>query len=139
VLQTNLDDINSEILGQVMERALKEGALDAFHTPVYMKKNRPGVLFTLLCASSDADKFSELILRETSAFGVRRSEADRRKLRRESKSVKTPFGDVAVKIGKLDGVTVQVSPEYESCRKLAEQTGKPLKAVYDAALRAATF
>jgi pyridinium-3,5-bisthiocarboxylic acid mononucleotide nickel chelatase len=93
----------------------------------------------LLCASSDADKFSELILRETSAFGVRRSEADRRKLRRESKSVKTPFGDVAVKIGKLDGVTVQVSPEYESCRKLAEQTGKPLKAVYDAALRAATF
>lgn len=137
VLQTNLDDINSEILGQVMERALMEGALDVFHTPVYMKKNRPGVLFTLLCASPEADKFSELILRETSAFGVRRYETERRKLKREIKSVKTPYGEVAVKIGKLDGSVIQVSPEYESCRKLAEQSGIPLKAVYDAALRTA--
>jgi pyridinium-3,5-bisthiocarboxylic acid mononucleotide nickel chelatase len=137
VLQTNLDDINAEILGRVVDLAIAEGALDVFHTPIYMKKNRPGVLFTVLCAASDADKFSELILRETSAFGVRRHTAERRKLQREFRSVKTSFGGVAVKIGKLDGKIVQVSPEYESCRKLAEQSGAPLKAIYEAALRAA--
>ncbi len=72
VLETNLDDINAEILGSFVEQALAAGALDVFHTPIQMKKNRPGVLLTVLCAEADADKFSELILRETSAFGVRR-------------------------------------------------------------------
>ena len=136
VLQTNLDDMNAEILGRIVDLALKEGALDVFHTPIYMKKNRPGVLFTLLCSSTDADKFSEMILRETSAFGVRRHLAERRKLQREFRSVKTPLGDVAVKLGKLDGAIVQIAPEYESCRKLAEQSGAPLKSIYEAAVRA---
>jgi pyridinium-3,5-bisthiocarboxylic acid mononucleotide nickel chelatase len=136
VLETNLDDINAEILGQLMEKALAAGALDVFHTAIQMKKSRPGVLLTVLCAESDADKFSELLLRETSAFGVRRSLAERRKLRREFISVPTPHGPVAVKIGKLDGRVLQAAPEYEACRKLAEQAGIPLKEVYAAALRA---
>src|SRR5262249_38815637 len=97
VLETNLDDINAEILGSFVETALTAGALDVFYTPIQMKKNRPGVLLTVLCAATDADKFSELILRETSAFGVRRHIAERRKLKRELKSVKTPFGEVVVK------------------------------------------
>jgi len=136
VLETNLDDISAEILGNFVERALAAGALDVFHTPVQMKKNRPGVLLTVLCAQSDADKFSEMMLRETSAFGVRRHPAERRKLHREFTTVKTPFGEVTVKIGKLDGKIVQAAPEFESCRKVAEAAKVSVKEVYEAALRA---
>ena len=136
VLQTNLDDANAEILGSFVEKALAQGALDVFHTPIQMKKNRPGVLLSLLCAEGDADKFSELMLRETSAFGIRRHIAERRKLRREFATVRTPHGEVTVKLGKLDGQTIQAAPEYESCRRVAEQAKVPLKQVYEAALRA---
>ena len=136
VLETNLDDINSEILGHFAEKVLTAGALDIFHTPIQMKKNRPGVLLTILCAISDADKFSEMILRETSAFGVRRFSLERRKLHREFQTVKTPFGEVTVKIGKLNGKIVQASPEFESCKKLADAKNIPLKEIYDAAAQA---
>jgi hypothetical protein len=135
VLETNLDDISAEILGNFVERALAAGALDVFHTPIQMKKNRPGVLLTVLCAEADADKFSAMMLRETTAFGVRRHSAERRKLRREFVTVKTRFGEVTVKLGKLDGKIVQAAPEFESCRKLADQAGVPLKEIYEAALR----
>ena len=136
VLETNLDDINAEILGNFMEKALAAGALDVFHTPIQMKKNRPGVLLTVLCAEADADKFSEMLLRETSTFGVRRYTAERRKLRREFVTVQTPHGAVTVKVGRLDGKVLQAAPEFESCRKLAEQAKVPLKEIYEAALRA---
>ncbi len=135
VLQTNLDDINAEILGSFVERALNAGALDVFHTPIQMKKNRPGVLLSVLCAEADADRFCELILRETSAFGVRRHVAERRKLRREFVTVTTPFGDVQVKLGKLDGTVVQSAPEHDSCKRAAEAAKVPLKMVYEAAAR----
>jgi pyridinium-3,5-bisthiocarboxylic acid mononucleotide nickel chelatase len=137
VLETNLDDINAELLGNFMETALAAGALDVFHTPIQMKKNRPGVLLTVLCAETDADKFSEMLLRQTSAFGIRRYTAERRKLRREFITVQTPHGAVTVKVGRLDGKVLQAAPEFESCRKLADQAKVPLKEIYDAALRAA--
>ncbi|MBE0544060.1 MAG: nickel pincer cofactor biosynthesis protein LarC [Verrucomicrobia bacterium] len=135
VLETNLDDISGEVLGDFVERALAAGALDVFHTPIQMKKNRPGVLLTVLCAEGEADKFSEMILRETSAFGVRRTMAERRKLRREFKTVKTKFGNVSVKLGTLNGETVQAAPEYESCRKLATQKKVSLRQIYAAAAK----
>lgn len=137
VLETNLDDINAEILGGFVEQALAGGALDVFHTPIQMKKNRPGVLLTVLCAETDADQFSEIILRETTAFGVRRTLAERRKLRREFVSVKTKFGAVTVKLGRLNGRVVQLAPEFESCKQLAQQRKVPLKAIYAAAQQAA--
>ena len=136
VLETNLDDINAEILGHFMEQALAAGALDVFHTAIQMKKNRPGVLLTVLCAQSDADKFSELLVRETSTFGIRRYAAERRKLRREFITVQTPYGSVTAKLGKLDGKVLQAAPEFESCKKLADQAKVPLKEIYEAALRA---
>ena len=136
VLETNLDDINSEVLGNFVEVALAAGALDVFHTPIQMKKNRPGVLLTVLCAEAEADRFSELILRETSAFGVRRTLAERRKLKREFATVKTRFGPVTLKIGRLGGKIIQAAPEFEACRKLAAQAGVPLKDVYAAAIQA---
>jgi uncharacterized protein (TIGR00299 family) protein len=136
VLETNLDDVSGEILGHFVEAALAAGALDVFHTPIQMKKNRPGVLLTVLCAETDADKFSEMILRETSAFGVRRTMAERRKLRREFTRIKTPWGEITVKIGRLNGKVVQAAPEFESCKKLAVRAKIPLKQVYEAALKA---
>ena len=136
VIETNLDDINAEHLGHFVETALEAGALDVFHTPIQMKKNRPGVLLTVLCAEADADRFSEMILRETTALGVRRHAADRRKLRREVVTVETPLGQVRVKLGRLNGELVQAAPEYESCRDVAAKAGVPLKAVYAAAQKA---
>jgi hypothetical protein len=136
VLETNLDDVSGEILGYFVETALAAGALDVFHTPMQMKKNRPGVLLTVLCAETDADKFSEMILRETSAFGVRRTTAERRKLRREFTKIKTQFGEVTLKIGRLNGKVIQAAPEFESCKKLAAQAKIPLKRIYEAALKA---
>lgn len=136
VLETNLDDINSEILGHFVETSLAAGALDAFHTPIQMKKSRPGVVLTVLCAEADADRFAELMLRETSAFGVRRHLAERRKLQRETITVKTPHGDVTVKLGRLNGSVVQAAPEFESCKTVAARAKVPLKAVYETAIRA---
>ena len=136
VLETNLDDVSGEILGYFVEAVLAAGALDVFHTPIQMKKNRPGVLLTVLCAETDADKFSEMILRETSAFGVRRTLAERRKLRREFTKIKTPFGEVTLKIGRLNGKVVQAAPEFESCKKLAVRAKIPLKRIYETVLKA---
>ncbi len=138
VLETNLDDVSAEILGDFVERVLAAGALDIFHTPIQMKKNRPGVLLTILCATSDADKFSEMLLRETTAFGVRRTAAERRKLKREFRKIKTEFGEVTVKLGLLNGKIIQAAPEYESCRKLAADRQLPLKVIYEATAKAAS-
>lgn len=136
VLETNLDDVSGEVLGHFVQTTLAAGALDVFHTPIQMKKNRPGTLLTVLCRAEDADKFTVRLLRHTSAFGVRRSLVERRKLQREFITVKTEFGDIPVKLGKLDGEIVQTAPEFEVCRAKAVQAGVPLREVYDAALRA---
>ena len=137
VLETNLDDCPGEILGAFIETALSAGALDVFHTPIQMKKNRPGVLLTVLCTEAEADKFSELILRETTAFGVRKTIAERRKLRREFTVVATRHGKVAVKIGRLGAKVVQAAPEFESAKKIAAKTGVPVKDVFAAVIQAA--
>jgi len=135
VLETNLDECAGEILGSFVETALAAGALDVFHTPIQMKKNRPGVLLTVLCAEAEADKFSELLLRETTAFGVRKTIAERRKLRREFAEVTTAFGKVTVKIGRLGGKVVQAAPEFESVKKLAAQKKVPVKQIFAAAAK----
>ena len=136
ILETNLDDINAELLGSLVEKALAAGALDVFHTPIQMKKSRPGVQVTVLCAEAEADRFSEMLLRETTAFGVRRTAADRRKLRREIRIVQTPHGEIEVKLGWLNGQMIQAAPEFESCRRQALRTGVPLKDIYAAVAQA---
>jgi uncharacterized protein (TIGR00299 family) protein len=135
VLETNLDDCPGEILGGFVETAMAAGALDVFHTPIQMKKNRPGVLLNVLCAEADADRFSEMILRETTAFGIRKTIAERRKLRRDFVEVKTPFGEVTVKIGRIGGKVVQAAPEFESAKKLAAKSGVPVKQIFEAAAK----
>ena len=136
VLEANIDDCSGEILGHFMERALSAGALDVFHTPIQMKKNRPGVLLTVLCAPDQADEFTAMLLTETSSFGVRRGATERRKLRRKFVNLKTPYGEVQVKLGELDGKLTQVAPEFESCKSLAAAANVPISTVYRAAEQA---
>ncbi len=137
VIESNIDDLSPEVLGAVLEKSLRLGALDAFHTPIQMKKQRPGVTITLLVEPDDADRFCEFVLTETSAFGVRRTFAERRKLRRQWVDVQTPFGTVRVKLGKLGNRTLQAAPEHESCRSVAAMAGVPIRLVHAAAAAAA--
>jgi len=136
VIEANLDDVPGEVVGHVVERALAAGALDAYVAPVYMKKNRPGMVVTLIAEAADAPRLEELLLAETTTFGVRRNAAVRRKLRREWATVETPFGQVRVKVGYLGKRLVQAAPEFEDCRRAADRHNQPLRAVYEAALEA---
>jgi uncharacterized protein (TIGR00299 family) protein len=133
ILETNLDDIAPEIIGHFAETCLAAGALDVWHTPIQMKKFRPGTQVSVLCDAKDADRLSAMLLKETSAFGVRRHVAERRKLQREIVSVDTKFGTISIKLGKLDGAVIQVAPEFESCKEASFKSGVVLKEVYEAA------
>ncbi|MBP8258815.1 MAG: nickel pincer cofactor biosynthesis protein LarC [Verrucomicrobia bacterium] len=134
VCEANVDDLTGELLGHFIEVALAAGALEVAHTPVTMKKSRPGILLTLLCPAAEAEKFLELILRETGSLGVRYYQAERRKLRRQFGAIDTLYGTVRVKSGLLDGQVIVTKPEYDSCRQVSQQAGVPLRDV-DAAAR----
>lgn len=138
VLETNLDDLPGELIGAAQEQLFAAGALDVFYQPIQMKKNRPGVLLSVIANSTDAARLTDLILTHTSAFGVRQTVAQRTKLRREIKTVTTPFGPVEVKLGYRGDTLVQVAPEFESARKLADAKGVPLQKIYDAARQSTT-
>jgi uncharacterized protein (TIGR00299 family) protein len=130
VLEAQVDDSTGETLGFAMERLFEAGALDVYHTPVYMKKNRPGVLVTVLCHPANSSRCEETMLAETSTFGVRRSEWQRRALARQWIQVETPFGSVRVKQA-LDGEKIiRQSPEYEDAAQAARTYGIPLETVY---------
>lgn len=135
VLETAVDDLNPQILGYVIEQALASGALDVFSTPVQMKKNRPGTLITVLCVPADADRMRDLLLLETSTLGVRMRTERRDSLAREFVSVATRWGEVRLKIARLNGEVVNYAPEYEDCRRIAQAHGVPLKIVMQEALR----
>ncbi len=129
VLETNLDDMNPQIYGYFVERALEAGALDVFATPVQMKKNRPGQLVTVLCEPSAANGLTDLIFRETTTLGVRSYTACRRTLQRESVPIETSLGRIRLKVSRLDGRVLNAAAEYEDCRKIAAERGVPLKQV----------
>ncbi len=133
-IETNLDDLAPELVGAALERLLALGALDVTLTPVQMKKNRPAVQLSVLCAPALEQKIVRTLLTETSAFGVRRSEKQRYKLERRFEKVATRFGEITLKLGLLEGRVVQRAPEFESCRAASEKAGVPLRAVYEEAL-----
>ncbi|MEI6084294.1 MAG: nickel pincer cofactor biosynthesis protein LarC [Verrucomicrobiota bacterium] len=137
VIETNIDDMNPELFGDVMDRVLAAGALDVFWTPVQMKKNRPGTLVTVLCERAATDRLAELLLSQTTSFGVRIHEAQRRKLSREIVTVVTKHGVIEVKVGRLAGKVVQRSPEFESCKRAATLAGVAVREVYNEAASAA--
>ncbi|MDK3160213.1 DUF111 family protein [Kamptonema cortianum] len=137
LLETNVDDCAPEIIGAALVDAFGQGALDAWATPVMMKKNRPGTVVSLLAEPAQADALADWLMRQTGSFGVRMTEYRRRKLHREFSSVGTPYGSVRVKIGRDESSVVVISPEYESCRVVAAGAGVPVRVVYEAALKAA--
>jgi uncharacterized protein (TIGR00299 family) protein len=135
VVEANLDDMNPQIYGYFLEKALGMGALDVYTTPVQMKKNRPGTLLTVLCRPGDTQGLMDLIFAETTTFGVRTYRAQRRLLPREWVSVATDYGDVRIKVSRVNGRILHVAPEFEDCKKLAAEKDVPLQRVIAAALR----
>ena len=136
VIEANLDDLNPQVFGYVMDRLLQEGALDVFGMPVQMKKNRPGTLLTVLCKPEDASKLTQLIFTETTTLGVRRREETRQTLARQWESVRTQWGEVRIKIASLNGAVTNYAPEYEDCRQIAAEHHVPLKMVMGEAVEA---
>jgi pyridinium-3,5-bisthiocarboxylic acid mononucleotide nickel chelatase len=135
VIEANLDDMNPQIYGHFQERALTQGALDVYTTPVQMKKNRPGTLLTVLCKPQDAQSLMDLIFAETTTIGARTYNAKRRVLPRETVTVTTTFGDVRMKVASVNGHIRQATPEYEDCRKLAVEKNVPLQTVISEAVK----
>ncbi len=135
VLEANLDDLNPQVFGYVLGRLLAEGALDVFGTPVQMKKNRPGMLLTVLCKPEHASKLTRLIFTETTTLGVRLREERRAALVRRSVTVQTRWGEVRLKVANLNGTIANYAPEYEDCRRIAESHRIPLKQVMQEATR----
>jgi pyridinium-3,5-bisthiocarboxylic acid mononucleotide nickel chelatase len=133
VIETNLDDMSPQIYGYFVERALAAGALDVFSTAVQMKKNRPGVLLTILCDTAHTARLMDLVFRETTTIGVRTYDVRRKVLDRESVPVETPFGKVRMKVSRMNGSVLNATPEYEDCQRLAAKKGIPLKQVIAAA------
>jgi len=134
VLEANLDDMNPQIFGYLLEKALAAGALDVFGTPVQMKKSRPGTQVTILCKPEDEAKFQEMLFAETTTLGVRSHLVERRALPREFVKVSTRFGEIRIKIAREDGRVQHASPEFEDCRKLAEEKNVPLREVMEQAM-----
>jgi pyridinium-3,5-bisthiocarboxylic acid mononucleotide nickel chelatase len=136
VLEANLDDLNPQVFGYMMERLFEEGALDAFGMPLQMKKNRPGTLLTVLCKPDDAGKLTKLIFTETTTLGVRQRDEQRQTLARRWENVQTQWGEVRIKIASMNGSVTNYAPEYEDCRKIAAEHRVPLKNVIQEAARA---
>ena len=134
VVETNIDDMNPEFYDLVFEKLLAAGALDVYVTPIVMKKCRPAALLSAICPVDRANDVAGIILRETTTFGVRISQADRRCLERKWETVTTKFGEIRMKVGLLDGEPVTASPEYEDCRKAAETHGVAVRKVYEEAV-----
>lgn len=137
VLETNLDNMNPELIGDVMTRMFEAGALDVYLTPIHMKKNRPGTLLSLIARPQDEAALADRLLRETSTLGVRVHRCQRYEVERAVRLVDTPYGPLQVKLKWLDGHVASVSPEFEACRRAAEESGALLADVYRAVEQAA--
>jgi uncharacterized protein (TIGR00299 family) protein len=137
VIETNIDDYNPELYEYAMERLFEAGARDVYLAPVHMKKNRPGIVLSVLCAESERERLSGIILSETSAIGVRFHTVRRLVLPRETREVATPYGMVRLKIAVSPDGRQNVAPEYDDCKRIAREKNVPIKLVYQAAIAAA--
>jgi pyridinium-3,5-bisthiocarboxylic acid mononucleotide nickel chelatase len=137
VIEANIDDLNAQVFGHLMEKVLAAGALDIFYTPVQMKKNRPGVLVTLLCKPQDKQLMIEHIFSETTTIGVRYRNEKREVLRREFVTLETNYGLIRIKVSRArDGRIMNYAPEFEDCKNAAEKHHVPVREVQTAALNA---
>jgi len=137
LLETNLDDMNPEFYDHIVEALFAAGALDVYLQLIQAKKNRPGVVLSVLCHPQAVQDLSSIIFSETTTLGIRQQTMERLCLSRETVKVETPLGQVRIKVAKLGDKMINLSPEYEDCRRLALENKKPLKEVYAAAQAAA--
>jgi hypothetical protein len=133
VIEANVDDMSPQLYGFFVDQALAAGALDVTCTPIQMKKNRPGILVSVLCIPENSAALAQMLFEQTTTIGVRIYEARRKVLERGLHSVSTPYGAVKVKVAWRDGKVLNVAPEYEDCQRLATEKGVPLKQVMIAA------
>jgi uncharacterized protein (TIGR00299 family) protein len=136
VLETEIDDASPQLLGPLLDQLLGAGAMDAFFTPVQMKKGRPGVLVTVIAPPERRGAVEELLFRETTTLGIRRQEWDRTVLEREVSTVETAYGPIRVKIGRRGGTVYNAWPEFDDCQRAATEKGVPVKQVLAEALSA---
>lgn len=129
-VEVNLDDISGEWLGYVMDQLFEAGANDVFYTPIYMKKNRPGVMLQLLCEQKKINVMKKILFNETTTLGIRYYPLNVHRLARKFYKVQTNWGEVTVKQGLYQGKVVQNAPEYEDCRKIAQENNISIKEVY---------
>jgi uncharacterized protein (TIGR00299 family) protein len=128
LLETNIDDMNPQIYGYIMERLFERGVADVWFTPIQMKKNRPAVMFSVLCAAEREEEFTGIIMRETTTLGVRSRPVNRHVARRTVETIETTLGKVPVKIKRFKDI-LSITPEYEDCRRIARETGLSLQQV----------
>ncbi len=138
VIETNIDDMNPQFYDYVMERLLAMEVLEVFITPILMKKNRPGHLLTIICSSEKLPSVTKFLLRETTTLGLRWHQEERAKTDREILTQETKYGKIRFKLAKWEGKVVNLSPEYEDCKRLALEKRVPLKEVFEEAKRVAT-
>jgi len=136
IVETNIDDMNPEFYDSVQSKLFSAGALDVYMTPITMKKGRPAVLLSAICPVEKSNDLARIILSDTTSFGVRIVDAERKCLDRWWETVVTPFGSIRMKIGELNGEMLKASAEYEDCRKAAEEYNIPIRKVYEAAMKA---
>ena len=137
VLETNVDDMTPELVGTLVETLLERGALDVFVVPAQMKKQRPGLLLTILCRPQDKPKMLDTLFAESTTFGVRETETRRTMLDRRLVPVETPYGAVNIKVGTWQGRDTTFAPEHADCVRCARARGVPVRTVYEHAMRAA--
>lgn len=130
LIETNVDDMNPEVYGYVLEKLFAAGVADAWTQPIQMKKNRPGVLLSALCAPEREDAIVRVLLRETTTLGMRVTPVSRHEAQREVFEFESSLGPAAVKVKRLPGEPPRVAPEYEACRRIAEERDLPLIEVY---------
>ena len=135
MIETNIDDMSPEITGYVVDKLFESGALDVFLTPIFMKKNRPATMLSVLCTPERVEALIRVILTETTTFGLRRYTVERSKLARDFVKVQTRWGIVRVKRGYWGDGLIKAVPEYEDCKQLAEQNGVSLRQVFEEAIR----
>lgn len=136
LIETNIDDMNPEFYGPLMDQLFAAGALDVYLTPVIMKKSRPGVVLGVLCAPEQSAALGDILFAETTTLGIRSSTLTRRKLDRNDVVVNTSYGPIRLKVGRRHGQIMTIAPEFEDCRRAATAHRVPLKAVYEATQRA---
>ena len=136
LLETNLDDSSGEAIGYCTEKLWQAGALDVATSPLQMKKSRPGILLSVQCSPVDADKLADILFRETTTLGLRRSTCHRQTLPRRTVQISTVWGEIAGIVATLPDLSERFSPEYDSCREIADREQVPLDAVYAAARQA---